>query len=85
MPTYEYVCNRCGYHFEMFQSMSAQPLADCPRCGGGVQRLFGTGGGVLFKGRGSHAADSGRTGPAGCSREQPCCGRNVPCERPPCG
>src|SRR5262249_43971898 len=30
MPTYEYVCEKCGHQFEQFQSISAKPLQTCP-------------------------------------------------------
>ena len=35
MPTYEYVCEKCGHEFETVQSMSAPPLKTCP--GGAVR------------------------------------------------
>ena len=34
MPTYEYECPDCGVRFEEFQSITADPLKDCPTCGG---------------------------------------------------
>jgi putative FmdB family regulatory protein len=42
MPTYEYVCDKCGHKFEHIQSMSAKPLAICPEdtCG---QKRWGKG------------------------------------------
>ena len=64
MPTYEYECQKCGYRFEEFQSITAAPRktcpkAECPRGGakGRVQRLIGTGGGLLFKGSGFYITD----------------------------
>jgi len=57
MPTYDYECAICGHNFEVFQSMSAEPLSDCPECGGGVKRLIGTGAGILFKGSGFYQTD----------------------------
>src|SRR5439155_22535249 len=30
MPTYEYVCEKCGHEFEKVQPISAKPLAVCP-------------------------------------------------------
>jgi putative FmdB family regulatory protein len=57
MPTYEYVCKDCGHEFEAFQSMSAAPLEECPECEGSVQRLIGTGAGLLFKGSGFYQTD----------------------------
>lgn len=59
MPTYEYQCEKCGLHFEEFQSISAPPLTQCrkPDCGGIVKRLFSTGAGFIFKGSGFYITD----------------------------
>jgi putative FmdB family regulatory protein len=32
MPNYEYMCEECGHKFETFQSMTADPLKECPEC-----------------------------------------------------
>jgi putative FmdB family regulatory protein len=84
MPTYEYRCNKCGYAFETFQVITAEPVATCPECNGPVTRLIGGGSAIIFKGSGFHARDSGRTKGAACSREKPCCGRDTPCDQRPC-
>ena len=65
MPTYEYICEKCGHEFEAFQSISARPLRICPKelCGrkkwgrGRVQRTISAGGGLLFKGSGFYTTD----------------------------
>lgn len=57
MPTYDYKCKKCGHRFEFFQSMSDEPLTDCPECGGEVERLIGTGAGLIFKGSGFYITD----------------------------
>lgn len=57
MPTYEYECQRCGYTFELFQSITDTPKSTCPECRGRVRRLPGTGAGLLFKGTGFYATD----------------------------
>lgn len=57
MPTYEYECQKCGHHFEEFQSITAKPLSKCPRCNGKVKRLLGTGSGIIFKGSGFYETD----------------------------
>ena len=57
MPTYEYKCEECGYLFEEFQSMSADPLEICPKCNGHVHRLISSGNGFLFKGSGFYITD----------------------------
>ncbi len=33
MPFYEYQCQACGHQFTKMQSVSADPLTDCPECG----------------------------------------------------
>lgn len=58
MPTYDYRCSACAHAFEHFQSITAAPLKRCPECGReALQRLIGTGGGVLFKGSGFYQTD----------------------------
>lgn len=57
MPTYEYVCLKCGYKFEKFQSMKEEKLKDCPKCKGKVKRLIGAGAGTIFKGSGFYQTD----------------------------
>jgi putative FmdB family regulatory protein len=58
MPTYEYECQRCKKTFEVFQSISEEPLSTCT-CAkkGKVKRLLGTGAGFLFKGSGFYTTD----------------------------
>jgi putative FmdB family regulatory protein len=84
MPTYEYRCNECGHRFELFQAMTADPVATCPKCNGPVTRLIGGGSAILFKGAGFHATDYDRTKAPACGRDAPCCGRETPCDRRPC-
>lgn len=58
MPTYDYQCNACGHRFEKFQSITAAPIRKCPECGKNqVQRLIGTGAGLIFKGSGFYITD----------------------------
>jgi len=65
MPTYEYLCEKCGKKFEAFQSMRDEPFRECPKdlCQmpkwghGKVKRLLGTGAGVIFKGSGFYSTD----------------------------
>ncbi len=58
MPTYDYLCESCGYKFEQFQTITAKPIRKCPKCGKtGVQRLIGAGSGVIFKGSGFYQTD----------------------------
>ncbi len=58
MPTYGYRCDNCGHEFERFQSITARALRKCPRCGrNSLNRLIGTGAGVIFKGSGFYETD----------------------------
>src|SRR5712672_4143139 len=65
MPTYEYVCEKCGHQFEKIQPISAKSLAVCPEdlCGqkrwgkGKVKRAISAGAGLLFKGSGFYITD----------------------------
>jgi putative FmdB family regulatory protein len=63
MPTYEYECDACGHRFEEFQMMSDRPLKKCPECKKRkLQRLMGTGAGIIFKGSGFYETDYKRSG-----------------------
>ncbi len=58
MPTYDYVCKKCEHRWELFQSMTAKPVRKCPACGSrAVERLIGTGAGIIFKGSGFYQTD----------------------------
>jgi putative FmdB family regulatory protein len=65
MPTYEYVCEKCGHQFDKFQSMAAKPLTTCPedvcaqkRWGKGrVKKIISAGAGLIFKGSGFYITD----------------------------
>jgi putative FmdB family regulatory protein len=58
MPTYDYQCNECGHEFELFQGINDPIKRKCPECGRlKLQRLFGTGAAVVFKGSGFYETD----------------------------
>ena len=65
MPTYEYVCEKCGHEFEKVQSIKDGALRVCPKelCGqkkwgkGKVKRAIGAGAGLIFKGSGFYSTD----------------------------
>lgn len=57
MPTYEYKCNECGHIFEKLQSITDEPLKECPLCRGKIRRLIGGGAGLIFKGSGFYITD----------------------------
>jgi|UniRef100_UPI00404B22E7 putative FmdB family regulatory protein len=58
MPTYDYVCTKCGHEMEVFQSMNDSRLKKCPKCKKlGLNRLMGGGAGLIFKGTGFYITD----------------------------
>ena len=65
MPTYDYVCEKCGDRFEHFQKMSSEPLTVCEKCGGHLKRLIGSGMGIIFKGSGFYCTDYRKGGSSG--------------------
>lgn len=63
MPTYDYQCSACGHTFDELQSFSEPPLTKCPKCKKNkLERLFGGGGAIIFKGSGFYETDYRRTG-----------------------
>jgi putative FmdB family regulatory protein len=57
VPTYDYECEKCANKFELFQKMSDEPVAKCPKCGGKATRLISQGTGIIFKGSGFYTTD----------------------------
>ena len=58
MPTYDYRCDACGHELEIFQSITENPKRKCPECGKlKLQRVIGTGAGIIFKGSGFYETD----------------------------
>jgi putative FmdB family regulatory protein len=63
MPTYDYKCNACGHTFDELQSFSEPALTKCPKCKKNkLERLFGGGGAIIFKGGGFYETDYRRAG-----------------------
>jgi putative FmdB family regulatory protein len=84
MPTYEYECKKCGQRFERVQSITDEPLGECPECGNRVKRLINGGIGFIV-GEGKYQHKDLRKN--NCSLEQAgitCCGRDIKCNTPPC-
>ncbi|MDJ0521522.1 MAG: zinc ribbon domain-containing protein [Planctomycetota bacterium] len=70
MPTYDYVCAACDHAFEHFQSMTSRRLRKCPACGKPkLDRLVGSGSGVIFKGSGFYETDYKRSGSTSSSKD----------------
>lgn len=62
MPFYEYVCDACGHEKTVLQSMSDEPLKDCPDCGEDQFRKRISAAGFRLKGSGWYETDF-KTGP----------------------
>ena len=53
MPHYDYQCDFCKSKHEFFQSIKADPIKTCPKCGKDkLNRLISGGAGIIFKGTG---------------------------------
>ena len=58
MPTYDYICDDCNEKYEYFQSMSDDPLTECPECNkDSLRRVISGGTGLIFKGSGYYLTD----------------------------
>ena len=69
MPTYDYECKACGHAFDELQSFSEPPLTKCPACKKNkLERLFGGGGAIIFKGSGFYETDYRRAGSNGSGK-----------------
>jgi putative FmdB family regulatory protein len=56
LPLYPYRCTACGHRFEKIQSFDADPLTECPKCAGALERTL-TAPGLHFKGSGWYVND----------------------------
>jgi len=56
VPTYEYQCDQCHRVFEVWQRITAEPLARCETCGGPLRRLLSPAPFIL-KGEGWYVTD----------------------------
>jgi putative FmdB family regulatory protein len=62
MPLYEYRCDACGHQFEVIQKFSDEPIAVCPKCGGGPVAKLLSSPAFQFKGTGWYITDYARKG-----------------------
>lgn len=65
MPTYDYRCNSCANEFEVFQRITAEAAANCPKCSQPARRLVSAGTSLVFKGSGFYITDYKRKGAEG--------------------
>ena len=70
MPTYQYECLECKHAFEVFQSMSDEPVKICEKCGKNVRKVYNSTG-IIFKGSGFYVKDYKQKG--GESASSPAC------------
>ena len=66
MPLYDYRCQTCDHVFELRQSFSSEPVATCPSCNNGAQRVIHSVP-VVFKGSGFYVNDYGKGRSGGSS------------------
>ena len=60
-PSTSTECQACGHRFEVIQKFSDAPPAECPKCGGAVEKLLSSPA-IQFKGSGFYLTDYGRGG-----------------------
>ncbi|MBA2524923.1 MAG: zinc ribbon domain-containing protein [Pyrinomonadaceae bacterium] len=56
MPIYEFECQKCKVHTEVFQKMSDKPPTKCDKCGGRLEKLVSASA-IQFKGSGWYVTD----------------------------
>jgi len=66
MPIYEYECEACSGHYEVFQKITARPLRKCERCGGRLHKLISQSS-FHLKGSGWYVTDYGKKDRSGKS------------------
>ncbi len=57
MPTYEYECSVCDFHFERKQGFDEELVAMCPKCEGKARRVLRSIP-IIFRGSGFYITDS---------------------------
>lgn len=82
MPTYEYLCESCGYEFEKEQRITESPIEECPECKGSVKRLISNGNFIL-KGGGWYVTDYARNSSPSKNNSKPSCGDTPACNSCP--
>jgi putative FmdB family regulatory protein len=56
MPIYEFECQKCKAHTEVFQKMSDKSPTKCKKCGGRLEKLVSASA-IQFKGTGWYVTD----------------------------
>lgn len=69
MPIYEYECQKCKAHTEVFQKINDKPRARCPKCNGRLEKLMSASA-IRFKGSGWYVTDYAAKGKQSDSGEE---------------
>ncbi len=69
MPTYEYECDACDFHFERKQKFDEEPVAACPKCQGKARRILHSIP-IIFRGSGFYITDSRKGRDTGKGKEK---------------
>jgi putative FmdB family regulatory protein len=64
MPIYEYKCQNCGHDVEVMQKASDEPLTECEKCGGKLEKQWSLSG-FQLKGSGWYKTDYPSSGGSG--------------------
>ncbi len=64
MPIYVYKCQSCGANIEKMQSVTSDPLVECPECHRLTLKKMLTPAGIIFKGSGWYITDSRKSSSA---------------------
>ena len=77
MPIYEYRCRQCGAVSEVLvRNAVDEGKVKCKECGSAKVEKQLSAAAVAVK--------NGRASTPSCGREVRCCGRDAPCDTPPC-
>jgi len=64
MPIYQYRCQSCGANIEKLQTVTADPLVECPECHQSTLKKVLQSVGIIFKGAGWYITDSKKSSSA---------------------
>ena len=70
MPTYEYECGQCSYHFDKRQGFDDEPQAMCPQCQGKARRVFHPAP-IIYRGSGFYVTDHRKSSDLGKGKRKP--------------
>ncbi|MBS3978017.1 MAG: zinc ribbon domain-containing protein [Syntrophomonadaceae bacterium] len=72
MPTYDFLCTKCGQKFSQFLAIKDREMAACPGCGAKEARQLFTG--FLYNKGGKSSASPGSGSPGGGCSASSCSG-----------